>query len=89
MEDATRTCSIDGAACACLCLVCLRRIKDGCPPAVQGTDRDDEHLNIFLEFVPGGSIASLLTKFGMPRKHSSSLPFFKACVRMLTTHKMS
>lgn len=30
----------------------------------QGTDRDDEHLNIFLEFVPGGSIASLLTKFG-------------------------
>lgn len=32
---------------------------------LQGTDRDDEHLNIFLEFVPGGSIASLLTKFGM------------------------
>ena len=32
----------------------------------QGTDRDDEHLNIFLEFVPGGSIASLLTKFGKP-----------------------
>ena len=33
---------------------------------MQGTDRDDEHLNIFLEFVPGGSIASLLTKFGEP-----------------------
>ena len=32
----------------------------------QGTDRDDEHLNIFLEFVPGGSIASLLNKFGEP-----------------------
>ncbi|BDA50837.1 probable mitogen-activated protein kinase kinase kinase NPK1 at N-terminal half [Coccomyxa sp. Obi] len=29
-----------------------------------GTDRDEQHLNIFLEFVPGGSIASLLTKFG-------------------------
>ncbi|EIE26178.1 Pkinase-domain-containing protein [Coccomyxa subellipsoidea C-169] len=29
-----------------------------------GTDRDDQHLNIFLEFVPGGSIASLLAKFG-------------------------
>ena len=38
---------------------------------VQGTDRDDEHLNIFLEFVPGGSIASLLNKFGAPRKQSS------------------
>ncbi len=35
--------------------------------AMQGTDRDDEHLNIFLEFVPGGSIASLLTKFGEPQ----------------------
>lgn len=34
---------------------------------MQGTDRDDEHLNIFLEFVPGGSIASLLTKFGEPQ----------------------
>lgn len=31
----------------------------------QGTDRDEQHLNIFLEFVPGGSIASLLTKFGV------------------------
>ncbi|KAK9804778.1 hypothetical protein WJX72_004880 [[Myrmecia] bisecta] len=29
-----------------------------------GTDRTHEHLNIFLEFVPGGSIASLLSKFG-------------------------
>ena len=34
---------------------------------MQGTDKDDEHLNIFLEFVPGGSIASLLTKFGEPQ----------------------
>ena len=31
----------------------------------QGTDRDEQHLNIFLEFVPGGSIASLLGKFGV------------------------
>ena len=37
---------------------------------VQGTDRDEEHLNIFLEFVSGGSIASLLNKFGAPRKQS-------------------
>ena len=38
--------------------------EKGVCAAAQGTDRDDEHLNIFLEFVPGGSIASLLTKFG-------------------------
>jgi serine/threonine protein kinase len=30
----------------------------------QGTERTDECLNIFLEFVPGGSIASLINKFG-------------------------
>lgn len=29
-----------------------------------GTAREDDALNIFLEFVPGGSIASLLGKFG-------------------------
>ena len=29
-----------------------------------GTARDENALNIFLEFVPGGSIASLLNKFG-------------------------
>ncbi|GJP80246.1 hypothetical protein CLOP_g10478, partial [Closterium sp. NIES-67] len=29
-----------------------------------GTAREEEALNIFLEFVPGGSIASLLNKFG-------------------------
>lgn len=29
-----------------------------------GTAREEEALNIFLEFVPGGSIASLLGKFG-------------------------
>lgn len=32
--------------------------------AVQGTERTDDQLDIFLEFVPGGSIASLLEKFG-------------------------
>ena len=50
----------------------------------QGTDRDDEHLNIFLEFVPGGSIASLLNKFGMPRKHSSLVHLVKPCIRVLS-----
>ena len=30
----------------------------------QGTERTKEHFNIFLEYVPGGSIASLLAKFG-------------------------
>ncbi|DBA78684.1 hypothetical protein WJX77_001730 [Trebouxia sp. C0004] len=29
-----------------------------------GTEKTDETLNIFLEYVPGGSIASLLAKFG-------------------------
>lgn len=29
-----------------------------------GTERTEEALNIFLEYVPGGSIASLLSKFG-------------------------
>lgn len=33
----------------------------------QGTDRTEECLNIFLEFVPGGSISSLLSKFGASR----------------------
>ena len=36
---------------------------------MQGTDRDQQHLNIFLEFVPGGSIASLLTRFGVALLH--------------------
>jgi hypothetical protein len=31
---------------------------------VQGTERSDAALHIFLEYVPGGSIASLLAKFG-------------------------
>lgn len=29
-----------------------------------GTQRTSDHLHIFLEYVPGGSIASLLAKFG-------------------------
>lgn len=33
---------------------------------MQGTDRSHDCLNIFLEYVPGGSIASLLAKFGIP-----------------------
>ncbi|CAK0784650.1 hypothetical protein CVIRNUC_007854 [Coccomyxa viridis] len=42
----------------------LRRLDHPNIVRYLGTDRDDEHLNIFLEFVPGGSIASLLNKFG-------------------------
>ena len=34
--------------------------------AAQGTEKTEETLNIFLEYVPGGSIASLLAKFGTP-----------------------
>ena len=56
---------------------------------MQGTDRDDEHLNIFLEFVPGGSIASLLNKFGAPCIQSSLLHLVKAYVRILTKHRKS
>lgn len=31
---------------------------------MQGTEKTQDSLNIFLEYVPGGSIASLLAKFG-------------------------
>ena len=32
--------------------------------SLQGTERTEDCLNIFLELVSGGSIASLLNKFG-------------------------
>ncbi|WCJ43158.1 NPK1-related protein kinase 1 [Euphorbia peplus] len=41
-----------------------------------GTVREEESLNILLEFVPGGSISSLLGKFG---------PFPEAVIRTYTT----
>lgn len=31
---------------------------------MQGTEKGSDALTIFLEYVPGGSIASLLAKFG-------------------------
>jgi hypothetical protein len=46
---------------------------------MQGTDRDQEHLNIFLEFVPGGSIASLLTKFGAQSACHWRSPAIRTC----------
>lgn len=44
------------------------------PPAtpaiypLQGTEKSEECLHIFLEYVPGGSIASLLARFGCFRE---------------------
>ncbi len=40
---------------------------------LQGTERTKEHFNIFLEYVPGGSIASLLAKFGAQLSPGSSV----------------
>lgn len=40
-----------------------------------GTERTSKALNIFLEYIPGGSIASLLAKFG---------PFKESVVKMFT-----
>lgn len=39
------------------------------PALLQGTERTDTALNIFLEYVPGGSIAGLLAKFGEQAQH--------------------
>jgi len=42
-----------------------------------GTVREDDTLNILLEFVPGGSISSLLEKFGpFPESVSHAWIFF-------------
>ena len=32
--------------------------------ALQGTERTDEHLNIFLEYVAGGTMANIAAGFG-------------------------
>lgn len=45
---------------------------------MQGTEKTDDSLNIFLEYVPGGSIASLLAKFG-----SFKESVIKACAGLL------
>jgi serine/threonine protein kinase len=34
-----------------------------------GTGRGARHLYIFLEYVPGGSIAAMLSRFGVFREH--------------------
>ncbi|KAK9716986.1 ATP binding [Basidiobolus ranarum] len=42
----------------------LKDLKDPNIVRYLGSQMDDEHLNIFLEYVPGGSVAALLEKFG-------------------------
>ncbi|GFY91952.1 NPK1-related protein kinase 3 [Actinidia rufa] len=48
-----------------------------------GTVREDETLNILLEFVPGGSISSLLGKFGsFPESGANILVDNKGCIKL-------
>ena len=47
---------------------------------MQGTEKTDETLNIFLEYVPGGSIASLLAKFGASLGANPHFPVAAGCV---------
>lgn len=42
----------------------LRRLKHPNIVRYLGSERQDDFIHIFLEFVPGGSIAQLLTRFG-------------------------
>ncbi|OAY76157.1 Mitogen-activated protein kinase kinase kinase NPK1, partial [Ananas comosus] len=48
-----------------------------------GTAREEETLNILLEFVPGGSISSLLGKFGsFPEAGANILVDNKGCIKL-------
>ncbi|KAH0921068.1 hypothetical protein HID58_021086 [Brassica napus] len=48
-----------------------------------GTVREDDTLNILLEFVPGGSISSLLEKFGpFPESGANILVDNKGCIKL-------
>ncbi|KAH0992744.1 hypothetical protein GBA52_004227 [Prunus armeniaca] len=48
-----------------------------------GTAREDDSLNILLEFVPGGSISSLLGKFGsFPESGANILVDNKGCIKL-------
>lgn len=49
--------------CAIMSVAARRHIVRYC-----GTDRGLRHLYIFLEYVPGGSIASMLQQFGVFRE---------------------
>jgi hypothetical protein len=57
----------DRAAAARLCRRAFKRAPRPVGVSLlQGSERQGEFINIFLEFVPGGSIATMLTKFGAP-----------------------
>lgn len=45
-----------------------------------GSSSDDEHLNIFLEYVPGGSVAAMLNSYGPLRE-----PLIRNFVRQILT----
>ncbi|KAI9679114.1 MAG: ATP binding [Trizodia sp. TS-e1964] len=45
-----------------------------------GSSSDDEHLNIFLEYVPGGSVAAMLNSYGALRE-----PLIRNFVRQILT----
>ncbi|KAI9836738.1 MAG: ATP binding [Sclerophora amabilis] len=45
-----------------------------------GSSSDDEHLNIFLEYVPGGSVAAMLNQYGPLRE-----PLIRNFVRQILT----
>lgn len=48
-----------------------------------GTAREEDSLNILLEFVPGGSIASLLGKFGsFPESVSDYIILIRGCQKI-------
>ncbi len=59
--------------------LCCNQLWHSIPHHTQGTCVQDNTLNIFLEYVPGGSIASLLAKFG-------TVIIYENCVPAKTYH---